>query len=74
MYTPEMLASIAKVEATRKARMGVEPRRMTAEEKEALLSQYHPDYKNDGFATLSVGTLSPLLGPICKSTNSAPSL
>ncbi len=55
MYTPEMLASIAKVEATRKARMGVEPRRMTAEEKEALLSQYHPDYKNDGFATLSVG-------------------
>ena len=38
MYTQEMLESIRKVEATRAARMGVEPRRMTAEEKEKLLA------------------------------------
>ena len=28
---------------------------MTADEKEALLSQYHPDYKEDGFEVLQVG-------------------
>ena len=33
MYTPEMLESIKKVEATREARMGAELRRMTADEK-----------------------------------------
>ena len=30
MFTPEMLESIKKVEATRDERMGMEPRRMTA--------------------------------------------
>ena len=28
---------------------------MTAEEKDALLSQYHPDYRQDGFQTIQVG-------------------
>ena len=37
MYTESMLESIKKVEATRAARMGVEPRRMPAEEKDELL-------------------------------------
>ena len=37
MFTPEMLESIKKVEATRKQRMSTEPRRMTADEKDALL-------------------------------------
>ena len=45
MFTPEMLESIKKVEATRDERMGMEPRRMTADEKDALLKAYHPDYK-----------------------------
>ena len=49
MYTPEMLESIRKVEATRAARMGVEPRRMTAEEKDELLRAFHPDYRPEGF-------------------------
>ena len=31
MFTPEMLASIKKVEATRQERLGMEPRRMTAD-------------------------------------------
>ncbi len=55
MFTSEMLESIKKVEATRAARMGVEPRRMTAEEKEALLKQYHPDYRAEGFTEIKIG-------------------
>ncbi|MDR2522170.1 MAG: FAD-binding protein [Synergistaceae bacterium] len=55
MYTPEMLESIKKVEATREARMGAELRRMTADEKEKLLNEFHPDYKQEGFTTLKIG-------------------
>ena len=55
MFTEEMLESIKKVEATRAQRIGVEPRRMTADEKEALLKKFHPDYKTEGFANLTVG-------------------
>ena len=55
MLTPEMLESIKKVEATRAARMGVEPRRMTADEKDALLREFHPDYRDAGFAEIKVG-------------------
>ena len=55
MYTAEMLESIKKVEATRAQRIGVEPRRMTAEEKDALLKEFHPDYREDGFQEIQVG-------------------
>ena len=54
-YTQEMLDSIKKVEASRASRIGFEPRRMTAEEKEALLAKFHPDYKKENFATLEMG-------------------
>ena len=55
MYTAEMLESIKKVEATRAQRLGVEPRRMTAEEKDELLRRFHPDYRTDGFQEIKVG-------------------
>ncbi len=55
MFTEQMLESIKKVEATRAARMGVEPRRMTAEEKSELLKAYHPDYRAEGFLEIKVG-------------------
>ena len=55
MLTEEMKASIKKVEATRSSRIGMELRKMTAEEKDALLKEYHPDYKETGFEKLSVG-------------------
>ncbi len=55
MFTPEMLESVAKVEATRKERLGKEPRRMTAEEKDELLKKFHPDYREEGFATIQIG-------------------
>ena len=55
MFTPEMLASAKKVEATRAQRIGMEPKRMTAEEKHNLLREFHPDYKTVGFENLKIG-------------------
>ena len=55
MYTQEMLESIKKVEAAREANAAMEPRRMTAEEKDELLKTYHPDYRKDQFGTIKVG-------------------
>ncbi len=56
MYTDKiMLDSIKKVEATRPARVGVLPERLTAEQKETVLNQFHPDYKQEGFEILQVG-------------------
>lgn len=55
MYTNEMLESMKKVEAARAENAVLEPRRMTAEEKDNLLKTYHPDYKQDEFAVLQIG-------------------
>jgi len=52
---PKMQESIAKVEAARAENIKLDPRRMTAEEKETLLATYHPDYKQDQFAVLQMG-------------------
>ena len=55
MYSGEILESMKKVEAARAKNITLEPRRMTAEEKENLLATYHPDYKQNEFAVLQVG-------------------
>lgn len=56
MYSdPKMIESIRKVEAAREANMKLDPRRMTAEEKENLLRTYHPDYREEEFETLTFG-------------------
>lgn len=55
MYTGEMLESLKKVEAARAENTVLEPRRMTAEEKDTLLATYHPDYKQSEFETLKIG-------------------
>ncbi len=55
MYTNEMLESMKKVEAARAENAALEPRRMTAEEKDNLLKTYHPDYKEGEFAVLQIG-------------------
>ncbi len=55
MYTGEMYESMKKVEAAREANTVLEPRRMTADEKDALLATYHPDYKQSEFVNLKVG-------------------
>lgn len=54
-YTAEMVESMKKVEAGRKDRIGFEPKRMTADEKTALLEAFHPDYNLDSFAEIKVG-------------------
>ncbi len=56
MYTnEEMLASIKKVEANREANAVLEPARMTAEQKEEILSTYHPDHITSEFTVLKMG-------------------
>ena len=50
-----MQESIKKVEAARAENVKLDPRRMTAEEKETLLATYHPDYKQEQFTTLQMG-------------------
>ena len=56
MYQDQfMQESIKKVEAAREANMKLDPRRMTAEEKENLLRTYHPDYREDQFTNLVIG-------------------
>ncbi len=56
MYTdPIMQQSIEKVEAARAANIKLDPRRMTAEEKETLLKTFHPDYRENEFAVLQMG-------------------
>ena len=50
-----MQESIKKVEAARAENVKLDPRRMTAEEKETLLATYHPDYKQEEFTVLQMG-------------------
>ena len=55
MYSKEFEKSLKAVEAAREANIALEPRRMTADEKDALLAAYHPDYKKSEFSTLKIG-------------------
>ena len=55
MYSEQFRESLALVEAAREKNIALEPVRMTAEQKEQVLSTFHPDYKTDEFETLTVG-------------------
>ena len=55
MYPESFQESIRKVEANRAANAAMTPRRMTAEEKDALLKEFHPDYRENEFELLKVG-------------------
>ncbi|MDO4489325.1 MAG: FAD-dependent oxidoreductase [Eubacteriales bacterium] len=52
---PKINESIKKVEAAREANMKLDPRRMTADEKDNLLKTFHPDYKEAQFTNLRIG-------------------
>ena len=54
-YTDEQSASIKKVEATRQERLTKVFPRMTAEEKDAVLKENHPDYIESAYESLKVG-------------------
>ncbi len=56
MYADKFLESIKAVESAREENIKLEPRRMTAQEKEDLLKAYHPDYKTDEFEELKIGS------------------
>ena len=55
MYDAKTLELIKKVEAKRAENAALEPRRMTADEKDALLAEFHPDYKKEEFKELKIG-------------------
>lgn len=54
-YTEEQLESMKKVEATREKRTENLYRRMTADEKDAVLKEFHPDYIQKAYEPLKVG-------------------
>ena len=55
MYSEKFRESLEAVERAREENIACEPRRMTAQEKDELLSSYHPDYKKSEFEELRVG-------------------
>ena len=55
MYSEKFKAALDAVAAKRDENTAYEPKRMTADEKDALLKKYHPDYRVDKFETLKVG-------------------
>ena len=55
MYSEQFRKSLELVEAAREKNIALDPTRMTAEQKETVLASFHPDYKVDEFATLTIG-------------------
>ena len=56
MYQDKNIAeSMRLVEAARAENIKLDPRRMTADEKQTLLATYHPDYRQDQFSVLKMG-------------------
>ena len=55
MYSEQFQKSLALVEAARAKNLAMQPIRMTAEQKEAVLSAFHPDYREDQFDALKIG-------------------
>jgi succinate dehydrogenase / fumarate reductase flavoprotein subunit len=55
MYSENFQKSLAAVEAARANNVAMEPARMTAKQKEDLLAEFHPDYRQDQFEILQIG-------------------
>ena len=55
MYSEQFRESLALVEASRDKNIAIEPTRMTAEQKENVLTSFHPDYKSNEFSELAIG-------------------
>ena len=56
MYSREMMDSMKRLEETRAQRRGEKLPLLSPEEKKALLSQFHPDYRPDSTRELKVGS------------------
>ncbi len=55
LYTPEMYESLQRVAASRQRRLGENYRRMTQDERQDVLKQFHPDYITTAFREIRVG-------------------
>ncbi len=55
MYSEKFQKSLAAVKVAREKNIALEPRRMTAQEKDDLLTAFHPDYRKDRFNVLKIG-------------------
>ncbi len=55
MYPEKLTESIKAVEVKRNENIAYEPERMTAQQKEDLLKEFHPDYKEKEFEELKIG-------------------
>ena len=67
-YTQEQLESMKKVEASRASRIEKLHARMTAEEKDAVLAEFHPDYITSAYEELKVGKNSSGIISLCSTT------
>ena len=54
-HDKQIVESMRLVEAARAENVKLNPRRMTAEEKEQLLAAFHPDFRQDQFEELKIG-------------------
>ena len=54
-HEKHIVESMKLVEAARAENVKLNPRRMTAEEKEQLLATFHPDYRREEFTELKIG-------------------
>ena len=54
-HDKQIVDSMRLVEAARAENVKLNPRRMTAEEKEQLLASFHPDFRQDQFSVLKIG-------------------
>ena len=54
-YPPHFDAALESVAATRNFRKGQEIKRLSDEERTALIADYHPDYRSEGMAPLALG-------------------
>ncbi len=55
-YSQKFQKSLELVKSAREKNIELEPQRMTAKQKEDLLSSFHPDYRQDQFEVLKIGS------------------
>ncbi|MBQ1545275.1 MAG: succinate dehydrogenase/fumarate reductase flavoprotein subunit, partial [Clostridia bacterium] len=55
MYPDYLKHSLKLVEDKREYNIALQPERMSAEDKEALLAEFHPDFRADQYTELRVG-------------------
>ena len=63
-YTPAMLESIARVEASRQARLSATFPRMTPQERDDVLQRFHPDYISEAAREIRVGGCKSARAPL----------